>query len=232
MGSLDALFADLLAGGECDGGRQLGESGESGETQATARVAAPLTGGEGVANGGESVEAAPPNSPTFATRSPVLNRPESEQIRGLSPNSPDSPTPEGEQHSPIRQGDVRSRPASTKEAPAARRSGNPLMSAAQTDDCHAGGWDDAEIAAFIARRDRLMRWGYAEPQAEALAERLTLRDREGDDRRMCTECAHLGNGGRCLVASAGRLAGADRRLEPVQTSLQRCEAFALRKGLT
>ena len=49
-------------------------------------------------------------------------------------------------------------------------------------------WSDADMARFTARRDRLIRWGYREADAEALAERLTLRDRSGDDRVNCTEC--------------------------------------------
>ena len=68
--------------------------------------------------------------------------------------------------------------------------------------------------------------------AEHLAERLTLRDRQHDDRRLCLECAALADNRRCLVAARGPLAGADRRLEPVPTILQRCEGFALAPGLT
>ena len=67
--------------------------------------------------------------------------------------------------------------------------------------------------------------------AELLAERLTLRDRDGDDRRLCLECTWLGDTGRCLAAATGRIPGADRRLEQEQTILQRCDAFGLRKGL-
>jgi hypothetical protein len=95
--------------------------------------------------------------------------------------------------------------------------------------CHAPGWDDAEIAAFTARRDRCVVRGRAD--ADALAERLTLRDRDGDDRRLCLECTWLGDTGRCVAAATGRIPGAERRLEPVQTILQRCVAFGLRKGL-
>jgi hypothetical protein len=62
--------------------------------------------------------------------------------------------------------------------------------------CHTLGWDESEIAAFTARRNRLMRWGWAEPQADAVAERLTLRDRDGDDRITCTECSAY-RPGRC-----------------------------------
>lgn len=99
----------------------------------------------------------------------------------------------------------------------------------EADRCHAPCWDDAEIAAFTARAERFAMLGRAD--ADDLAERLTLRDRDGDDRRLCLECTWLGDTGRCLAAATGRIPGADRRLEPVQTVLQRCGAFGLRKGL-
>ena len=70
------------------------------------------------------------------------------------------------------------------------------MTRADADRCHAGGWDDAEIARLLDRRGRLMRWGWAEPDAENLAERLTLRDREDDERVSCTDCRHY-RPGRC-----------------------------------
>ncbi len=99
----------------------------------------------------------------------------------------------------------------------------------EADRCHAPCWGDAEKAAFTARRKRFALLGRAD--ANDLAERLTLRDRDGDDRRLCLECTWLGETGRCLAAATGRIPGADRRLKPAQTVLQRCEAFGLRKGL-
>ena len=111
-----------------------------------------------------------------------------------------------------------------------RRSGNPLMTPKQGDDCHAGGWDDAEIEVFTVRAARFMRLGRVD-DAEHLAERLTLRDREQDNRRVCLECTSLANNRRCELAAQGRLAGADRRLEPVPTILQRCPGFTLAPGL-
>ncbi len=68
-------------------------------------------------------------------------------------------------------------------------------------------WTDADIARFTARRDRLTRWGYRAAEAEALAERLTRRDRSDDDRVSCTDCRHY-RPGRCgnhlTFAHAGR----------------------------
>ncbi len=121
--------------------------------------------------------------------------------------------------------------AETPPTPPPRRSGNPLMTPEQGDECHAGGWSDAEIEAFLRREARFTRMGRV-ADAEHLAERLTLRDRQHDDRRLCLECAALADNRRCLAASRGRLAGADRRLEPVPTILQRCEGFTLAPGLT
>lgn len=121
--------------------------------------------------------------------------------------------------------------AEAEQARPPRRSGNPLMTPEQGDECHAGGWDDAEIDAFTARQARFTRMGRA-ADAEHLAERLTLRDRQHDDRRLCLECGALADNRRCLVAARGRLAGADRRLEPVPTILQRCSGFTLAPGLT
>lgn len=75
--------------------------------------------------------------------------------------------------------------------------GYPLQCATVSDADLAGvAWSDADIARFLDRRARLLRWGWAEPEAETLAERLTLRDRERDDRVSCTDCRHF-KSGRC-----------------------------------
>lgn len=68
-------------------------------------------------------------------------------------------------------------------------------------------------------------------RAAVLADRLACRDADGDDRRVCLECASLGPRGRCSAAAAGLIEGASRRLQPVPDLLQRCEAFRLRAGL-
>ena len=120
-------------------------------------------------------------------------------------------------------------PAFIGKVPAADVGRHPTLTNDEVARCHAPGWDDAEIAAFTARTERFELLGRAD--ADQLAERLTLRDRDGDDRRMCLECTWLGNTGRCLAAATGRLPGADWRLEPVQTVLRRCAGFGLRKGL-
>lgn len=110
--------------------------------------------------------------------------------------------------------------------PPPRRSGNPLMTPEQDDECHAGGWDDAEIDAFLRRKARFTHMGRT-ADAENLAERLTLRDRQRDDRRLCLECAALVDNGRCGAAARGRLPDTSRQFEPMPTILQRCPGFAL-----
>jgi hypothetical protein len=97
------------------------------------------------------------------------------------------------------------------------------MTPEQGDECHADGWNDAEIETFTARSARFIAMGRAD--AEHVAERLTLRDRQLDRRRMCLECDELETDGRCAAAHRGTLAGVDRRLEPVQNILMRCPAY-------
>jgi hypothetical protein len=101
--------------------------------------------------------------------------------------------------------------------------GNPYLTVEQANECHACGWTDDEIATFSMREVRFRQLHRTD--AEHLAERLTLRDRQADDRRMCVECRELEISGRCAAARRGEIPGADRRLEPVPNLLIRCEAF-------
>lgn len=90
-------------------------------------------------------------------------------------------------------------------------------------DLPAATWADADIARFLYRRARLLRWGWAEPDAEKLAERLVRRDREHDDRVSCADCGHY-RPGRCgNHRSAGlQVPDAGRDLAAM---LQRCPGF-------
>ena len=63
-------------------------------------------------------------------------------------------------------------------------------------DLAAVAWTDGDIARFLDRRTRLIRWGWPEADAEKLAERLVIRDREQDERVSCTDCRHY-RPGRC-----------------------------------
>ncbi len=93
----------------------------------------------------------------------------------------------------------------------------------QGDRCHAGGWDDAEIATFTARHARLLRRGYGNDDAEDLAERLTLRDRDADNRVICTECQHY-RSGRCGNHRAAGLQAPEMGPD-LAAMLQRCAGF-------
>ncbi len=101
--------------------------------------------------------------------------------------------------------------------------GNPYLTLNQANECHACGWTDDEIATFSLREARFRQLWRAD--ADQLAERLTLRDRQADDRRMCVECLELNSAGRCGAARRGEIPGADRRLEPVAHLLMRCPSF-------
>ena len=54
----------------------------------------------------------------------------------------------------------------------------------------------AEVDTFTARLARFTDKGVSYDDAERLADGLVIRDREGDDRRLCLECAHLHGAGR------------------------------------
>jgi hypothetical protein len=86
--------------------------------------------------------------------------------------------------------------------------------------------DEAEAERLTGYRHVALRAGFSLEKAEEIAAGLVGRDRDRDDRRMCLECRDLSAGGRCLAAGRAEIAGVDRRLEPVRTILQRCEAFA------
>ena len=99
------------------------------------------------------------------------------------------------------------------------QSGQPSIDSAETQP-----WADADISRFIARRDRLLRWGWPEPQAEALADRLTRRDVAGDDDRVsCADCQHYWPG-RCGNHRRAGLNVADVGRDLVR-QLQRCDGF-------
>lgn len=85
-------------------------------------------------------------------------------------------------------------------------------------------WTDADIERFQSRRDRLMRWGWAEPEAETVAERLVKRDREQDDDRVsCADCRHY-RPGRCGNHRHAGLHSPDVG-RPLVALLQRCPGF-------
>ena len=90
-------------------------------------------------------------------------------------------------------------------------------------DLAAVAWTDADIAAYLGRRARLVRWGWTEANAERLAERLARRDREQDDRVSCTDCRHY-RPGRCGNHRQAGLHGSEVGRD-LATLLQRCPGF-------
>lgn len=86
-------------------------------------------------------------------------------------------------------------------------------------------------ALLRARRDRLLRWGWALAEAEAMAERLARLDferaaEEVDDRVLCIECTHY-RPGRCENHRRARLAHHDVGRD-LATLLQRCPGHEAR----
>ena len=95
-------------------------------------------------------------------------------------------------------------------------------------DLSAVAWTDGDIARFLDRRARLLGWGWAEPEAEALAERLVIRDRDADERVSCADCTHY-RPGRCGSHRAAGLRAPELALD-LAALLQRCLGFELKSG--
>ena len=87
-------------------------------------------------------------------------------------------------------------------------------------------WTDAEITRFTKRVALFKRRHQSEDQAERIAERLVLRDRELDRRRLCIECANLTQGKACFVADKAPAHALSPIKLPLTTILQRCTGFA------
>jgi hypothetical protein len=85
----------------------------------------------------------------------------------------------------------------------------------------------AEIDQMLARMSVFTRRGLQDEDAARLADKLVIRDREGDERHACLECAHL-RGRSCVrPAAAGMIAN----VEQIVLLLQRCPSFQRVSGL-
>ena len=97
---------------------------------------------------------------------------------------------------------------------------------------HGDAMNTVEIDAFTARLARFTDKGLNLSAAEALADKLVIRDREGDDRRLCLECEHLSGFAR-TSRRCGNWQAAGIALRPHDTQLpaelvlqlQRCDGF-------
>ena len=97
-------------------------------------------------------------------------------------------------------------------------------------DLSAVAWTDEDIARFLARRARLLRWGWPESEAEALADRLVRRDRDLDARVSCADCKHY-RPGRCGNHRRAGLSTPDVGRD-LAGMLQRCPGFDTRETMT
>ena len=97
-------------------------------------------------------------------------------------------------------------------------------------DLSAVAWTDEDIARFLARRARLLRWGWPESEAEALADRLARRDRDLDARVSCADCKHY-RPGRCGNHRRAGLSTPDVGRD-LAGMLQRCRGFVTRETMT
>lgn len=64
---------------------------------------------------------------------------------------------------------------------------------------HTEAANTAEMSAMSTRLATFARIGLPVDQAEKLADKLLIRDREGDDRHACLECGHLSGRWRCAA---------------------------------
>ena len=91
---------------------------------------------------------------------------------------------------------------------------------------HSTAMNTAEIDTFTARLASFTNKGLSLADAERTADRLVIRDREGDDRRLCLECSHLQGHGRRRCGNWQAADVAREALAPeLVTMLQRCSGF-------
>jgi hypothetical protein len=97
---------------------------------------------------------------------------------------------------------------------------------------HSSAMNGPEIDTFAMRLHKFTDKGLAYKDGEALADKLVLRDREQDDRRLCLECRHLSGCGqsswRCGNRQAAGIAMRSRDSQlpaDLVKQLQRCNGF-------
>lgn len=104
---------------------------------------------------------------------------------------------------------------------------------------YSSAMNGAEIDTFVARLTQLTDKGLASNDSETLADKLVLRDREHDDRRVCLECKHFAGHApgswRCgnWQAAGVALRSCDAQLAAdLVVQLQRCDGFTTRPTST
>ena len=114
-------------------------------------------------------------------------------------------------------------PAYNAKAPTPAQDRPYRLSKDAADRCHTPCWNDDEITSFTVRVLLFMRHRVSPTNADDLAERLTLRDREQDERRLCFECLHF-RPGRCGNHAAAGIGG-PALPHDLAALLQRCPGF-------
>ena len=95
---------------------------------------------------------------------------------------------------------------------------------------HSPAMNTTEVDTFTARLARFTEKGVSYDEAERLADALVIRDREGDDRRLCLECPHLQGFGRWRCGNWQAVDVARQGLaRDLVLLLQRCGGFAARQ---
>ena len=91
---------------------------------------------------------------------------------------------------------------------------------------HSTAMNSGEIDTYTARLARFTDKGMSLADAERLADKLVIRDRDGDDRRLCLECTHLQGFGRwrCGNWQAADVVR-DGLARDLVLLLQRCSGF-------
>lgn len=97
---------------------------------------------------------------------------------------------------------------------------------------HSSTMNGAEIGTFMARLHQFTEKGLAPIEGEVLTDKLVLRDRDQDDRRVCMECKHLTrHGAGSWHCGNWQPAGVALRSRDAQlpadlvVQLQRCDGF-------
>ena len=95
---------------------------------------------------------------------------------------------------------------------------------------HSPAMNTTEVDTFTARLARFTEKGVSYDEAERLADALVIRDREGDDRRLCLECPHLQGFGRWRCGNWQAVDVARQGLaRDLVLMLQRCGGCAARQ---
>jgi hypothetical protein len=95
---------------------------------------------------------------------------------------------------------------------------------------YSSAMNSGEVTKFIARDERFKVKGISPEVAEITADKLVIRDRDEDDRRICLECTHL-HGYSTLRCGNWRRSGISHSREGAFIShdfaiiLQRCDGF-------